>query len=274
MDTVGAIIPCYKRPELAERLLDSIAEYCPEIWYSVVVLQPEDLEHTPAERKRVWWANKPQMHASNARNIGASEMRVLYKPSLYWFIDDDAYAYQHTHLDELIALFRIPSTGVVTMTSRRNESHQFSPVAKDVCRPLNHLNGGYMIRASVFWEIEGFSSDGSDEYDFCIRLYLRGYRNYYSRRSAIIHEAGKASEGGHYGAFKEASEGKPIEQFHDSQYTEDHLYLQAEPEPLHYGKYKSDSSYGKNFRITEAGKALHKRNYDARFKERDANASR
>lgn len=257
---VTACIPCYRRPETVEKLLDSIEKYT-MVTHAVVILQPkEEYPYHPTPRKlEVCWDRCKQIAYPMARNRAARQAMSWFNPDILWVMDDDVVCTEHTKLEKLIPLIMKYDTGSVAIS---RQVGSWKTAEEEVETPCPYNGGGYLIRPEVFKEVGGFTMDGSDEKDFGLRLYLKGYRNYRTRRSFALHEQGKSSEGGIYGALRHKEEGMDIELSRDTQFNEGHNLLKTTPIPGKYGGKETPWLFsGANIKITDKAKSIHNENH-------------
>lgn len=191
---------CYKRTDIAERMLDSVQEHLPFVKSAVIYLQGVE-QYTPKERPGfdVIWSIGRQLPPNLARGAGVKIAMRGFSPDLVCITDDDVVYTQFSTLVEGDLEFAMqPLVGIVAITRQmKKEKHTWDNTLFGVIKEqLPYIGGGWIIEP---WKIErvGFLPDDSaDEQAFGLKLFLAGFENYRTRNAYAIHDQGKKFDGG------------------------------------------------------------------------------
>lgn len=191
---------CYKRTDIAERMLDSVQEHLPFVKSAVIYLQGVE-RYTPKKRPGldVIWSIGPQLPPNLARGAGVKVAMREFSPDLVCIADDDVVYTQFSSLVEGDLEFAMqPLVGVVAITRQmKKEKHTWDNTLFGVIKEqLPYIGGGWIIEP---WKIEkvGFLPDDSaDERAFGLKLFLAGFENYRTRNAYAIHDQGRKFDGG------------------------------------------------------------------------------
>ena len=264
MYRIGVAMACYKRPQIAKRLLDSMATHTPYVSSVCIYYQPIsmmiDVSHTKGEYPfTVHAIFGKQLHVGRARNEAVSNLIEMSRPDLILLTDDDVIFTEETDLKAMVDLAMKRDTGVVGITRKMHKG--IVKEDKDLLEPFPYIGGGWLFRPEIFDKVQ-LDDDGADELSFTARIYLEGYENYRTKRALAIHTQGKSFNGGIKKSYEDAKEDIDIQVPKTTRYDENHPHIRSKPVPLNYGTQKSTFlSCGADKVITPEGRELHNKNH-------------
>lgn len=249
------VVPCYKRPELAERLIDSVVKFNIKVDNILVLLMPEDQELNNKYPELVEVKKHKQANCARARNIAVNYAIDKYNPDLIWLTDDDVY--YDNGVDNIvneIKAFDIAGLGIMAITRRMGS---YKPQPEPSFQNFVYIGGGNIFTPSMFKIIEGYDNDdGADELLFSLKAYLAGYQNVRIRSCSAIHEQGKSSTGGIYGLVHENSGEIDINK--DTKLLNPNFLIQVESNKLKYGnRVAYDTGVVNTSKLTPLARTIH-----------------
>jgi hypothetical protein len=253
---VALAFPCYKRPQIAERFIDSVEKFVPIVKDIVVLLQPE-MHYIPKVRNiNVIWIRHPQLAMGLARNKAIEIALAMINPEILWIADDDIMANENTRIEDCFDLLANPSTGIVAITRQMRKSIQL--VSENIESPLVYIGGGFLIRVDTLKNIKWFSQDISDEKEFALNSYIAGYTNYRTRMAYAIHSQGQSFEGGMKQLYEDAKTDKTLQLSSETKYGQDNELISGSR-----GKYNCGEgiiTLQIDSKVTQCAVDLHNRN--------------
>lgn len=263
---IALVAPCYKRPRVAQRLLDGVARHHLPVDIAVIWLQPLTFPRPVSSSElpfTVDWHRAQQQPPNLSRDAATRYVIETYAPDIVWLTDDDIVINEHTQItDDMLALLSAPTTGIVGITRQMVRSPKKTD--EPVIEPLPYIGGGWLFRPDVFLSAGGFPNDACDEKAWGLAVYLAGHTNYRTRQSYVIHEqGGKTSpqRGGILAQFEDGQKDASIRFPPTTEFGPNHVYLQLNPDPVR----RAGIDYGfrggsKHYKLTPAAKAEHDRN--------------
>lgn len=196
MENITLIAATFKRPEIVIRLLNSIPK---NINIVIINLSPDMKINYIRENLSI--IDRYQMPLTNALNIGVKNADIIYPNTKYYLLtDDDVIFNNYTIFDDFLENeLNKKDTGLIGITRIINK---INIEQKLIYSPHVYKGGGWLIRKDVFHNIGGFTDNNSaDEWDICLKSYIKGYKNYRTKSCYAYHKQG-SSQGGYKEAVK------------------------------------------------------------------------
>lgn len=194
MEKITLIAATYKRPEIVIRLIKSVPN---NINIVIVNLSPE--YKINYKSKNISIVDYFQMPLTNALNIGVKNADIIYPDTEYYLLtDDDVIFNQYTIFDNYLENeLNKKDTGLIGITRIINK---INIEQKLIYSPHVYKGGGWLTRKKAFHNIGGFTDNNSaDEWDICLKYYIKGYKNYRTKSCYAYHKQGTPK-----GGYKEA----------------------------------------------------------------------
>lgn len=251
MVEVTLVTQTYKRPEFAERLLDLVEKHTSFVDNAVVGFVTES-EYKPNERDwPVEWVSVEGKNLMEGRNFVASKADELFDTDVLWITDDDVKPNEYTDFRGVLPKVVRNDTGVVSIT------RQMAGVSPDefddtIRENLPYIGGGYLIEPKKFFLVDGFDEDdAADEKAFTLKLYLKGFVNYRTRKAYAVHE----QDAGKGGLRQSLEDGNSVQ---GSNLVDSSLIEIEEAEAV-YGD-NTRRMAGNGYSFTEKAKRVHRKN--------------
>lgn len=196
MNNITIIAPTYKRPDIVERFINSVKD---NINILIVNLSPE--YKINSKKNNLTIIDAYQMPLTNALNYGVKYADLIYTNTKYYLLtDDDVIFSEYTIFDKFLEnCINLKDTGLIGITRIINK---VNIEKKLIYSPHVYKGGGWLIRKNVFHDIGGFTNNNSaDEWDICLKSYIKGYKNYRTKSCYAYHKQG-TSKGGYKEAIK------------------------------------------------------------------------
>jgi hypothetical protein len=194
MENITLIAATFRRPEIVIRLLNSIPK---NINIIIINLSPDfKINYS---RNNLSIIDYFQMPLTNALNIGVKNADKIYPNTKYYLLtDDDVIFNEYSIFDNFLEKeLNKKDTGLIGITRIINK---IKIEQKLIYSSHVYKGGGWLIRKDVFHHIGGFTDNNSaDEWDICLKSYIKGYKNYRTKSCYAFHKQGTPK-----GGYKEA----------------------------------------------------------------------